>query len=241
MEALFRDRWTPQDGLGGLIISPTRELALQIFDEMRKVGKFHAFSAGLLIGGKDVKAEQNHIHGMNILVCTPGRLLQHMDETAYFDCSQLKMLVLDEADRILDMRLAFTSYVTHTLIGLNPKENRRIVSLVRRGETRPQGFSATLNAIVENLPTSRQTMLFSATLSRSVKDLARLSLKDPEYLSVHAEAQSATPHKLEQIYTVVDLSQKIDVIWSFVKTHLQNKMIVFLSSCKQVCTSRFYI
>jgi ATP-dependent RNA helicase DDX10/DBP4 len=63
LEALYRDRWTPSDGLAALVISPTRELALQIFDEMRKVGKSHAFSAGLLIGGKDVKAEQNHIHG----------------------------------------------------------------------------------------------------------------------------------------------------------------------------------
>jgi len=52
------------DGLGGLVVSPTRELALQIFDELRKVGQFHIFSAGLLIGGKDVKAEQEHIHGM---------------------------------------------------------------------------------------------------------------------------------------------------------------------------------
>jgi ATP-dependent RNA helicase DDX10/DBP4 len=62
-----------------------------------------------------------------------------------------------------------------------------------------QGFSATLNAIVENLPSMRQTLLFSATLTKSVKDLARLSLKDPEYLSVHADAEAATPHKLEQV------------------------------------------
>lgn len=51
------------DGLGALIISPTRELALQIFDELRKVGKQHQFSAGLLIGGKQVKAEQQHVNG----------------------------------------------------------------------------------------------------------------------------------------------------------------------------------
>ena len=51
------------DGLGALIISPTRELALQIFDELRKVGMQHQFSAGLLIGGKQVKAEQQHVNG----------------------------------------------------------------------------------------------------------------------------------------------------------------------------------
>ena len=64
LEVLYRSEWSPSDGLGGLVVSPTRELALQIFDELRKVGQFHIFSAGLLIGGKDVKAEQEHIHGM---------------------------------------------------------------------------------------------------------------------------------------------------------------------------------
>ena len=81
---------------------------------------------------------------MNILVCTPGRLLQHMDETPLFDCVSLQVLVLDEADRMLDL-----------------------------------GFSKTLNAIIENLPRERQTLLFSATQTKRVKDLARLGLKDP--------------------------------------------------------------
>ncbi len=101
---------------------------------------------------------------MNMLVCTPGRLLQHMDETPGFDASQIQILVLDEADRILDM-----------------------------------GFSATLNAILHNLPQERQTMLFSATQTKSVKDLARLSLKAPEYIAVHAEAAMPTPVKLQQV------------------------------------------
>ena len=63
----------------------------------------------------------------------------------------------------------------------------------------PQGFSATLNAIVANIPCQRQTLLFSATQTKSVKDLARLSLVDPEYLAVHAEAAAPTPLKLQQV------------------------------------------
>lgn len=102
--------------------------------------------------------------GMNVLVCTPGRLLQHMDETPGFDAGQIQALVLDEADRILDM-----------------------------------GFSATLNAILQNLPQERQTMLFSATQTKSIKDLARLSLKAPEYIAVHADAAMPTPVKLQQV------------------------------------------
>ncbi|DBB17175.1 TPA: hypothetical protein ACH3X3_014243 [Trebouxia sp. C0006] len=199
LEKLYRLKWGPLDGLGSLIISPTRELALQIFDELRKIGKKHDFSAGLLIGGKKVKEEQERVHGMNMLVCTPGRLLQHMDETPGFDASQIQILVLDEADRILDM-----------------------------------GFSATLNAILQNLPQERQTMLFSATQTKSVKDLARLSLKAPEYIAVHAEAAMPTPVKLQQAYVICELHEKVNVLWSFIKTHLRSKVIVFLSTCKQV-------
>lgn len=79
---------------------------------------------------------------MNILIATPGRLLQHMDQTHTFDWSNLQVLVLDEADRILDM-----------------------------------GFSKTVDAIIQELPKSRQTLLFSATQTSDIQTLARLSLK----------------------------------------------------------------
>jgi ATP-dependent RNA helicase DDX10/DBP4 len=91
LERLYRSRWGQIDGLGALIISPTRELALQIFDVMRICGKGHDFSAGLVIGGKDFQSEQELVNEMNILVATPGRLLQHMDETYNFDCNNLQV------------------------------------------------------------------------------------------------------------------------------------------------------
>ena len=103
LETLYRLKWGQWDGLGALIISPTRELALQIFEELRVVGSNHEFSAGLLIGGKNVEEEASRVGAMNILVATPGRLLQHMDESPDFNADNLKILILDEADRILDM------------------------------------------------------------------------------------------------------------------------------------------
>jgi ATP-dependent RNA helicase DDX10/DBP4 len=109
------------------------------------------------------------------------------------------MLVLDEADRILDM-----------------------------------GFAATLDAIIANLPADRQTLLFSATQTKSVRDLARLSLHSPEFLAAHAEAAAPTPVRLQQAAMVVGAEQKLDVLWSFVKAHLNSRMIIFLSTCKQV-------
>lgn len=200
LEMLYRKKWGPADGLGALIISPTRELAIQIFEVLRKIGPFHTFSAGLVIGGKDLKQEKDRLARMNILVATPGRLLQHMDETIGFECSNLQLLVLDEADRILDM-----------------------------------GFAKTVNAIIENVPRSRQTMLFSATQTKRVKDLARLSLQSPEYVAVReADFEGSTPRNLEQHYMVVPLEHKLDVLYSFLRTHTSCKALVFMSSCRQV-------
>ncbi|NXN70810.1 DDX10 helicase, partial [Himantopus himantopus] len=199
LELLYRHQWTSADGLGVLIISPTRELAYQTFKVLRKVGKNHEFSAGLVIGGKDLKEESERIHHINMLICTPGRLLQHMDETSYFYASDLQMLILDEADRILDM-----------------------------------GFADTMNAIIENLPKKRQTLLFSATQTKSVRDLARLSLKDPEYVWVHEKAKFSTPATLDQNYVVCELQQKVNMLYSFLRSHLKKKSIVFFASCKEV-------
>jgi ATP-dependent RNA helicase DDX10/DBP4 len=74
------------------VISPTRELAIQIFEVLRKIGPYHSFSAGLVIGGKNVKDEMERLTKMNILVATPGRLLQHMDQTVGFECDNLQLL-----------------------------------------------------------------------------------------------------------------------------------------------------
>lgn len=95
-------------------------------------------------------------------------------------------------------------------------------------------FKKDLNALISQLPKQRQTLLFSATQTKSVQDLTRLSLKDPEYLSVHEESATATPDHLVQTAMVVPLDQKFDMLWSFIKAHLNSRILVFLSSCKQV-------
>ena len=103
VERLYQERWSAFDGLGGMIIVPTRELAMQAFEVLRSFGSMHDLSAGLIIGGKDLKYEQERIKNMNILICTPGRLLQHMNESEGMDTSALKVLIIDEVDRLLDM------------------------------------------------------------------------------------------------------------------------------------------
>lgn len=199
LEHLFCKKWTRLDGLGALVISPTRELAYQIYETLRKVGHLHDFSVGLIIGGQNLKFERKRMDQMNILICTPGRLLQHMDENPLFNCNNLQMLVLDEADRCLDM-----------------------------------GFETTMNAIIENLPPERQTLLFSATQTKSVKDLARLSLSYPTYVAPHEQAETVTPESLQQSYIVCEIDDKLGVLWSFIRNHLKQKVLVFMATCKQV-------
>lgn len=182
-----------------MVISPTRELAIQIFEVLRKVGQRHSFSAGLVIGGKNLQEERERLGRMNILVCTPGRMKQHLEQNPDLDTYNLQILVLDEADRILDM-----------------------------------GFKTAIDAIIQSIPKSRQTLLFSATQTKNVNDLARLSLKEPEYVAVHEAASSATPSELQQHYILTPLNEKLDILWSFIRANLKAKILVFFSSTKQV-------
>ncbi|TBU12666.1 RNA helicase [Hamiltosporidium tvaerminnensis] len=103
LQRLVDNKWCMEDGLGGLIITPTRELAVQIFNVLKKIGKNCYLSCGLIIGGIESKGEKEVIGKMNILVCTPGRLLHHILETPYFDISNVQILVIDETDKLLEM------------------------------------------------------------------------------------------------------------------------------------------
>lgn len=198
LECLWRNRWTKFDGLGALIITPTRELAFQIFQVLNEIGIHHEFSVAFLIGGTDVEFEKPRLANMNIVICTPGRLLQHMDENEHFSCENLQILIIDEADRILDM-----------------------------------GFRQQMDAIIENLPKDRQTLLFSATQTRKLEDLIRVSIPDPIFVSAHESSTVATPDQLMQSYFVCKEEEKINMLWSFLKNHTRKKTLIFVTCCKQ--------
>ncbi len=138
-----------------MILAPTRELAFQIQETVDKFGRVRGIFATTLVGGADMHAQVRGLRQRpDIIVATPGRLLDHMWQgTVSF--AKLRMVVLDEADRMLDM-----------------------------------GFAPQLNQIIEALPETRQTLLFSATMPSNLADLARMSLNDPFKALV---AKSATP------------------------------------------------
>ena len=184
------------------MVSPTRELALQIFGVARELMAHHSQTYAIVIGGANRRAEAEKLgKGVNLVVATPGRLLDHLQNTEGFVFKNLKALVIDEADRILEI-----------------------------------GFEDEMRQIVKILPKDeRQTMLFSATQTTKVEDLARISLRPgPLYINVDHRKEHSTVEGLEQGYVVCDSDKRFLLLFSFLKRNLRKKIIVFFSSCNCV-------
>jgi len=104
IELIYKLKFMPRNGTGVMILSPTRELAMQTFGVLRELMQFHSHTFGLIMGGADRKTEAAKLSkGVNILVATPGRLLDHMQNCPDFIFKNVQCLVIDEADRILDI------------------------------------------------------------------------------------------------------------------------------------------
>ncbi|XP_021515768.1 ATP-dependent RNA helicase DDX18 isoform X1 [Meriones unguiculatus] len=201
IELIVKLKFMPRNGTGVLILSPTRELAMQTFGVLKELMTHHVHTYGLIMGGSNRSAEaQKLVNGINIIVATPGRLLDHMQNTPGFMYKNLQCLVIDEADRILDV-----------------------------------GFEEELKQIIKLLPTRRQTMLFSATQTRKVEDLARISLKkEPLYVGVDDDKEVATVDGLEQGYVVCPSEKRFLLLFTFLKKNRKKKVMVFFSSCMSV-------
>ncbi|KAJ0167874.1 ATP-dependent RNA helicase HAS1 [Colletotrichum tanaceti] len=201
IEMLHALRFKPRNGTGVIVVSPTRELALQIFGVARELMAHHSQTYGIVIGGANRRAEADKLQkGVNLLIATPGRLLDHLQNTP-FVFKNLKSLIIDEADRILEI-----------------------------------GFEDEMRQIVKILPKNdRQTMLFSATQTTKVEDLARISLRPgPLYVNVDEEKLHSTVENLEQGYVICDADKRFLLLFSFLKRNLKKKVIVFFSSCNSV-------
>lgn len=104
VELMYKTKFKPKNGTGVIILSPTRELCIQIHGVLKDILKYHSLSHGLVIGGVKKRTEvQALLAGINILVATPGRLLDHLQNTRGFVYKNLRCLIFDEADRMLDI------------------------------------------------------------------------------------------------------------------------------------------
>ncbi|KAG1871154.1 DEAD-domain-containing protein [Suillus tomentosus] len=202
VELLHRMKFKPRNGTGIIIVSPTRELALQIFGVAKDLMAHHSQTFGIVIGGANRRAEAEKLEkGVNLIVATPGRLLDHLENTKGFVFRNLKALVIDEADRILEI-----------------------------------GFEEEMKKIIRILPNDgRQSMLFSATQTTKVQDLARISLRPgPLHVDVDKEEATSTVSTLSQGYVVCPSDRRFLLLFTFLKKNLKKKVIVFFSSCNSV-------
>jgi ATP-dependent RNA helicase RhlE len=174
-----------------LILSPTRELALQIDEQAQALG-YHldGLSAAPIVGGMDMGPQERWLKaGAAIVVATPGRLLDHM-RFSYVDLSGVEILVLDEADRMLDM-----------------------------------GFLPDIERILAALPKKRQTLLFSATMSTTIRKLAAEILIDPVNVTVDRQA----PHSaIEQSVCAVEQDRKAALLSTLLRRDGMTSVLVFV-------------
>ena len=154
-----------------LVLTPTRELAAQVYDNVRDYGAYLNMKSTVVFGGVKAKAQIATLRqGIDVLVATPGRLLDLESQKA-LSLKRIEILVLDEADRMLDM-----------------------------------GFLRDIKKIMSLMPAKRQNLLFSATFSKEIKELAAGILHNP--ILVEATPQNSTAEKVEQKVYRVDKGKK---------------------------------
>lgn len=172
LDRLAANRQIPKPGqIRMLVLAPTRELASQIAASAEAYGRFMRLSVGVIFGGvPNSKSVRTVARGLDVLVATPGRLLDLVDQRA-LSLRELEILVLDEADQMLDL-----------------------------------GFIHALKRIVALVPPKRQTLFFSATMPRAIKELADKYLTNPAEVSVTPTA--TTVDRIDQSVTMVNQAEK---------------------------------
>ena len=173
-----------------LILTPTRELAMQVEESVRTYGRHIPLRSTTIFGGVNINPQTKALRaGVEILVATPGRLLDHQGQ-GNLNFSQLEVLVLDEADRMLDM-----------------------------------GFIRDIQKILALLPTKRQTLLFSATFTDEIKQLASKFLRDPA--TVQITPQNTAAELVRQIVHPVDRERKRALLSHLITSRKLEQVLVF--------------
>jgi ATP-dependent RNA helicase RhlE len=174
-----------------LILTPTRELAAQVYDNVKEYSSYLNIKSTVIFGGVKAASQIATLRkGVDVLVATPGRLLDlHNQKVISF--KRVDVFVLDEADRMLDM-----------------------------------GFVRDINKIISYMPSKRQNLLFSATFSKEIKQLAQNLLKNP--VMVEAEPENSTAEMVNQKVYRVNKKQKTIIITNLIKEGNWNQVLVFM-------------
>lgn len=181
-----------------IILCPTRELAIQVADEMRKLAKFmHGAKVLPIYGGQNITNQIRSLKsGVNIVVGTPGRVMDHLRRHT-LKTDDIHTMVLDEADEMLNM-----------------------------------GFREDIETILLQLPTERQTMLFSATMPKAIMDITKKYQTNPQVIKV--VRKELTVPNVEQYYYEVRPKQKLEVLTRILDMHSPKLSVVFCNTKRKV-------
>ncbi len=177
-------------GVRVLVLTPTRELAAQVEESVRDYGKYLQLTSAVIFGGVGMNPQIAKLKkGVDILVATPGRLLD-LQQQGFLDLSSVQMLVLDEADRMLDM-----------------------------------GFIHDVKKILALVPKEKQSLLFSATFSDEIRELAATLLKDPQ--SIQVTPRNTTVQRISQVIHPVGRGKKKALLAHIIQQNNWSQVLVF--------------
>ena len=177
-------------GVRALVLTPTRELAAQVEESVREYGKHLDIRSTVIFGGVGMNPQIDRIKkGVDVLVATPGRLLD-LQQQGFMDLSTVEILVLDEADRMLDM-----------------------------------GFIHDVKKVLALMPKDKQSLLFSATFSDEIRELAGTLLKNPQ--SIQVTPRNTTVQRISQVIHPVGRAKKKQVLLHIIQQHDWSQVLVF--------------
>ena len=177
-------------GIRALVLTPTRELAAQVEESVQTYGKYLNLTSTVVFGGVGMNPQINKVKaGVDVLVATPGRLLDLLQQ-GVLDLGQVQMLVLDEADRMLDM-----------------------------------GFIHDVKKVLAVVPKAKQSLLFSATFSDEIRELAATLLRDPQ--SIQVTPRNTTVQRITQVIHPVGRGRKKAALLHIIQQHNWSQVLVF--------------
>src|SRR5699024_10445823 len=188
---------TSVKGVQGLVVAPTRELAIQVASEINRLGRFKKVRALAVYGGQQMDRQIRALKDRpQIVVATPGRLLDHMRRRT-IRLDNVKVVVLDEADEMLNM-----------------------------------GFVDDIKEILRTVPEERQTLLFSATMPKEIREIATTLMKQP--IEIKVKAKEMTVENIDQVYMEVPERFKFDTLTNHIDMNIPKLAIVFARTKRRV-------
>ncbi|NTW04654.1 MAG: DEAD/DEAH box helicase [Peptococcaceae bacterium] len=184
------ERLNTKEGIQALVVTPTRELAIQVAEEISKIGKHKRIKTLPIYGGESIERQMRALRfGVHVVIGTPGRLLDHLRRKT-LKLDRVKMVVLDEADEMLDM-----------------------------------GFIEDVEAIMKATSEERQTLFFSATISKEIQELTRRYLNNPEFITV--SRGNITVPQIDQVYYETKEREKVEAVTRLLDILEISKAIIF--------------